>query len=295
MNPLSRIFIVLISIAGFFAIPASVMSFYLQWCLESPRFYTALVAESGLLLRPVEARLRKTGLDPKAFRKELVAAAEDEKKALDNRLAPAIGVKITAMQDWFSRGSPFPRLRFDLKDLRSDLIGGVAKAGYGQPLIAGYLTENYRGLPGAVDVDRWARFQKLRDIVRAVRPYTPTIFLLRKYVPAVSLVFLLLFLFSTFQIRPSFYYFASLLTASGCFFLIVFGLGLVADIAFAKTVLPVLAKVFPLPGPALPHDVMMKGWGFVVRTFCIQGLWTCLTMIAVGGLFYMTRRQPRRA
>jgi len=293
LNPLTKVFVFLLNIVGFFLIPLCFVSLFIQLKLEDPVFYCKVVDKSDLLTYRVVYKIQRAKLKPSNFKYELSIARKIAYKATVKNLNSQISLKIEKILLWLKENQRFPSMIFELRPLKHELLESVNDVNFENSLIADFLRDTWNTLPSYFDLSSWIRFKGVQTFIKNIRPYLPTIMLLRYYVPAVSLVFLFLFLFTTFQVRPSFYFFSTLLATSGIFWGVFFAIVLVVNLFYGTKLFELLIPFINLPGPAIDKSVLISIFKYLTHTLCIQMFFASACQIVISGLFYMSKKPPR--
>jgi hypothetical protein len=298
MNPISRLLVTLVSIVGFFVVPALLLSWLLVFKLENPAFYIKAVDYSNVVVNFIEDNVRNSTSIPGALKKNVALAKDSVDEQIKDHIQPQIQSMLRQTLNWLRGRSRVPVYAVELtlfkKDTAEALREALKQQKFTDRLFVSSCLAYLEGAPNVVYLDKPLKKESLVALVKPWKTQIAQAFQWKKFAPLVPFVFLLLFMVFTLNFRYSFHGFSSMLTISGGFFFILFGAVLVAVAAAFPFVSSHLIRFLRPYNPGLPDLSFIQLVKFLLLTVSLQGLIASAAMIGVGVLFYTKKRVKKK-
>jgi uncharacterized membrane protein len=298
MNPISKFLVILTSIVGFFVIPVLLVSWLLVFKFEDPAFYIRAVDYSNLVVNFIEDNVRNSSSVPGALKKNIELAKKGVDESIKDHIQPQIQSRLRQTLIWLKGGSKVPSYALELtlfkKDASDSLREALKQQKFTDRVFVSSCLSYLNAMPDVVYLDKPLEKDRLISLVSPWKKHFAKAFQWKKFAPLVPFVFLLLFMIFTLNFQYSFRSFSSLLTFSGGFFLLFFGLILIAVAAAFPFISSLFIKFLRPFNPGLPDFSFIQLVKFMILTVALQGLLASVAMAAVGVLFYAGRRPKKK-
>jgi len=298
MNPISRFLVIVTSIAGFFVIPAMLVSWLMVLRFEDPAFYIKAIDYSNLVVNFIEEKVQNSQSVPSALKRNIELAKKNVDENIKDHIQPQIQSLLRQTLTWLKGGSKVPVYSLELtlfkKDTADSMREALKQQKFSDRVFVNSCLTYLSALPNVINLDKPLRKDRMVSVVKPWKLKLATAFQWKKFTPLAPFVFLLLFMVFTLNFRYAFHSFSSLLTSSGGFFLILFGLVLIATLAAFPQLSGLFFKYVRPFNPGLPELSFIQLVKFLIQTVALQGVLASVALTAVGILFYTKRRLKKK-
>jgi hypothetical protein len=298
MSIQSRFFSFIFFLIGFFVVPLLVFGFFTMKKAETPQFYTDGLVKSDFMSHFIEDRLQTSKKVPDALKRNLKYAEKDVSQTVENFIYPQVESQIRQFIKYLKGGGRFPDFEFEMTLFKKNLVHDFNEAAKHQPLmdkvfIAAAIAY-VNSMQYVFDLKKYVKTFRIQQWVDDNQKIISFFTKYRNFIPALTLVFLLFFLVSTFNWRRSLFLFSNLCLFSGIFFILVFAVILLSDLFLFQQLKPLLFRWFGFMNNQLPESVNANLAYYLLKTLSIQGL-IASVCTAVAGIILYTKPKKSSA
>ena len=196
MNPISRFLVIVVSIVGFFLIPAILITWLMVSKFEDPAFYIKAVDYSNLVVNYIEENVQNSKSIPDALKKNIQLAKKDIDENIKDHIQPQIQSLLRQTMNWLRGGTREPVYAVELtlfkKDATASLKEALKQQRFTDRVFVSSCLSFIDGIPNIITLDKKLQKDRLMKLVSPYKKYIAMAFKWKKFIPLLPFVFLLL-------------------------------------------------------------------------------------------------------
>ncbi|GEM_PF-4457656 len=298
MSLQSRFFTILVFVIGCIAVPLMLLAFFFTLRALDPVFWTKGITAGGFVAGYIEDHLPNQKKVPVALKRNLMLAKNSIEESLQKHIEPQIEQQLGILKLHVQGEAAFPSLRFDLvrlkKDLGDDLREAQRRQSFTDKSVVNFAFMALGFVPDTVSLHDYLKIQDIKDYVAKNQAWLSFTLKYPYFFPLIVVIFLLLFVLTTLNIRNGLLYFSRLMIFSGFGLAILCALGMGVVALFDPFIKPWL-----LQNSVFYYDLTLKLSNstvagltkYLLGTLCIQGFLAAGSGIVIGIIFFTKKKK----
>ncbi len=239
-----RFFTTLFFIIGFIAVPILLLVFFVSLKAMEPAFWTKGISAAGFISGYIEEKLPKK--IPMSIQRNLKIAKDNIELSVESHVQPQIEMQLKGFKSYIHGDSYFPSLSFNLVRLKQDIEKNIRDASlkqkFSDTIVVNLALRILPSVPDKFVVGDYIKIQNIKDFTEKNKSWLSFTLHYPYLFPLVVIVFFILFLLSTLDIRNALFNFSNMMIFSGLCLAFFSGLGLLSLQFFDPTIKTWLIK-----------------------------------------------------
>ena len=296
MSLQKHFFTTLFFIVGFISVPILLLLFFVSLRAMEPTFWTKGISAAGFISGFIEEKLPKK--IPMPLQRNLKIAKDSIEASIDAHVQPQIELQLKGLKSYIQGESYFPSLAFNLVRLKQDIEKNIREASlkqkFSDTIVVNLALNILPSVPDKFVVGDYVKIQNVKDFTEKNKSWLSFTLRYPYLFPIIVVLFFILFLISTLDIRSALYNFSNMMIFSGLCLAFFSGLGLLALQFYDPMIKTWLLKhslSYYSISVTLPSRVLTGLTKYLVSTFCVNGLIAAGSSIFIGILFFAKKKK----